>query len=220
MLDTTKLQIIVYKDDRLQEEVSRLSVPVNPARFSRKLQIKYNEEQEQGTHGANPSFNKTPAEEIQLEFLFDGTGVIDGKRDVRKQITEFKEAVYSFDGEIHRPKFLKLLWGELAFNCILKDLKIDYTLFKPDGSALRAILNATFMEVVEEELRAKKMRTSSPDLTHIRYVKEGDTLPLMAFQIYGNAALYMQVARFNGITNFRNLRPNMRIVFPPIDKTL
>ena len=220
MTDSNKLQIVVYKDDRFQDKVDSISVPVNPARFSRKLNIKYNEEQEQGTHGSNPSFNKTPAEEIQLEFLFDGTGVINGKKNVREEVAGFKEAVYNFDGEIHRPKFLKLLWGELSFNCVLKELKIDYTLFKPDGTALRAILSATFMEVVEEELRAKKMRTSSPDLTHIRYVKEGDTLPLMTYRIYGNAALYIQVARFNGISNFRNLQPNMRIVFPPLNKSV
>jgi hypothetical protein len=218
MADSDKLKIIVFKDEKLQQETDRISVPVNPAKFSRKLRIEYNEQQEQGTQGSNPSFNKTPAEEIQLEFLFDGTGVIDGQKNVRQQVTRFKEAVYSFDGEIHRPKFLKLLWGELAFNCVLKDLRIDYTLFKPDGTALRAVLNATFLEVIEDELRAKKMRTSSPDLTHIRYVKEGDTLPLMTHRIYGDASLYIQVAQFNGITNFRNLKPNMRIVFPPIIK--
>ncbi len=219
MHDHNKLKIIIYKDERLQEETGSVSVPVNPAQFSRKLKIKYNDQQEPGTQGNNPSFNQTPAEEIQLEFLFDGTGVIAGSRNVREQIDRFRKAVYSFDGEIHRPKYLKLLWGELSFNCVLKDLQIDYTLFKPDGTALRALLKATFSEVIEDELRARKMRTNSPDLTHVRYVKEGDTLPLMTFRIYGTPDLYLEVARYNGITSFRKLTPNMKILFPPIDKT-
>ncbi len=215
----SKLQIISYKDDRFQEKDQSISVPVNPDKYSRSIKVEYNQEQEQGTQGNNPPFNRTPPEELQFEFLFDGTGVVPGSKDIQAGIEEFKKTVYKIEGDIHRPNFLKLIWGDLSFNCVLKELKIDFTLFKPDGTPLRAMVNATFMQVVDEKRRSAEQGKNSPDLTHIRYVKEGDTLPYMSYKIYGDASYYIQVAKYNGLKNFRNIRPNMKIVFPPIDKT-
>jgi Contractile injection system tube protein len=215
----SKLQIISYKDDRFQEQDKSISVPVNPDKYSRSIKVEYNQEQEQGTQGNNPPFNRTPPEELQFEFLFDGTGVVPGSKDIQAGIEEFKKTVYKIEGDIHRPNFLKLIWGDLSFNCVLKELKIDFTLFKPDGTPLRAMVNATFMQVVDEKRRSAEQGKNSPDLTHIRYVKEGDTLPYMSYKIYGDASYYIQVAKYNGLKNFRNIRPNMKIVFPPIDKT-
>lgn len=213
----SKLQIISYKDDRFQQKDRSISVPVNPEKYSRSITVEYNQDQEQGTQGNNPPFSKTPPEELQFEFLFDGTGVVNGARNIQSGVEDFKKTVYRIEGDIHRPNFLKLLWGDLAFNCVLKQLKIDYTLFKPDGTPLRAMLNATFMQIVDEKRRSAEQGKNSPDLTHVRYTKEGDTLPYMSYKIYGDASLYIQVARYNGLTNFRNIPPNTRIVFPPID---
>ncbi len=214
----SKLKIIAYPDDRFQENGISISVPVNPGKYQLNYGIEYSEDQEQGTQGNNPPYSRTPPESIQFEFLYDGTGVVPGSGDVSSKVKEFKETVYKVDGEIHRPKFLKLLWGDLSFNCVLKDLKINYTLFKPDGTPIRALLNAAFLQIVEEERREAEQGNSSPDLTHVRFVKEGDTLPLMTYRIYGDPALYIQVAKYNGIRNFREIEPHTRIVFPPIEK--
>ncbi|HET8737251.1 MAG TPA: LysM peptidoglycan-binding domain-containing protein [Pricia sp.] len=216
-----KLKIIQYKDDKFKKKSGpEMDVPINPSKYSRNIAIKYNEDQEQGTQGNNPPYGKTPPEEMQFEFVFDGTGVVPDSGNVEEDVKKFKELVYAVDGEIHRPNFLKIIWGPLSFNGSLKSLTINYTLFKPNGVAIRANLNATFLCVLEEERRSVEMGNNSPDLTHIRYTKEGDTLPLMTYTIYKDASLYPHVAQYNGLTNFRNLKPNTRIVFPPIDRTL
>jgi hypothetical protein len=214
----SKLKIIAYPDDRFQEGGTSIDMPVNPGKYQIKYGVEYNEDQEQGTQGNNPPYSRTLPENIHFEFLIDGTGVVPGSRDVSTKVEEFKETVYKVDGEIHRPKFLKLLWGDLSFNCVLKDLKINYTFFKPDGTPVRALLHATFLQIVEEKRREAEQGYNSPDLTHVRYVKEGDTLPLMTYRIYGDPALYIQVAKYNGIRNFRDIAPHTRIVFPPIDQ--
>ncbi len=216
----SKLQITAYTNDRFQGKGESITVPVNPNKYDHTFRIVYNEDQEQGTQGNNPPYSRTPPEEIQFEFLYDGTGVVPGSSDIQGKIQQFKQTVYRVEGQIHRPNFLKLIWGDLSFNCVLKDLKISYTFFKPDGNPLRAMLLATFMHVVEERRRSAEQNHQSPDLTHVRYVKEGDTLPLMTYHIYGDPTLYLQVAKYNGISNFRALKPQTRIIFPPIDKTL
>jgi nucleoid-associated protein YgaU len=49
-------------------------------------------------------------------------------------------------------------------------------------------------------------------------VREGDNLPLLTYRIYGNAELYLEVARVNKLINFRRLRVGSRVAFPPVDK--
>jgi nucleoid-associated protein YgaU len=57
---------------------------------------------------------------------------------------------------------------------------------------------------------------TSPDLSHILTVRAGDILPLMCFDVYGSSAYYPQVARVNGLTEFRQLTPGTQLLFPPL----
>ena len=95
-------------------------------------------------------------------------------------------------------------------------MDITYKLFKPDGTPIRALVKAKFKGFVEDVLRVAKENNSSPDLTHVRMVKEGDTLPLMTFRIYGDSKYYLEVAKANKIQNFRKLKVGQEIFFPPI----
>ena len=41
----------------------------------------------------------------------------------------------------------------------------------------------------------------------------------MAFRIYGDASLYLEVARVNKLNDFRNIKAGDRISFPPLKKS-
>jgi len=101
---------------------------------------------------------------------------------------------------------------------VCSSLNITYKLFNPDGKPIRAICKVTIREVTEEEQRVLEENNHSPDLTHFRQVKRGDTLPLMCFKIYGDSKYYIQVAKVNKLNNFRNLAVGSEIFFPPFDK--
>jgi len=47
-------------------------------------------------------------------------------------------------------------------------------------------------------------------------VKDGDTLPLLCHRIYGDSGYYADVARFNGLSSFRRLKPGLALHFPPL----
>ncbi|MFN6944065.1 MAG: LysM peptidoglycan-binding domain-containing protein, partial [Cytophagaceae bacterium] len=121
-----------------------------------------------------------------------------------------------YKGGQHQPPCIKLTWGTMDFKCKLKSMNINYTLFKPDGSPLRAKINLSFVGTMDKESEEKLKSTSSPDLSHIRTVYEGDTLPLMCQKIYGDSSMYLKVAQVNNLVNFRNLEPGTEILFPPI----
>ncbi|MHC1775850.1 MAG: hypothetical protein AB9834_10605 [Lentimicrobium sp.] len=196
---------------------------INPEGYALSYKLKFSDAaQGQGSSGQQLKYEYTEPEEISFEFLFDNTGIIDGKpRDsIADDLKRFKEVVIDYKGDSHEPRHFKLVWGENSiFKGRVTELTISYKLFKPDGTPIRASANVKFKSSIEEQKRAAQEDNSSPDLTHLRKVKAGDTLPLMSYRIYGDPQYYLQVAEANGITNFRQLQPGTDLFFPPIEKT-
>jgi hypothetical protein len=231
-----KLRIKAYKDEQFSEEVAdgEFRTLVNPNKYSFKYKIEQNDDQASGTSTSAPRFNKILPEDLSLEFIFDRTGVItdygaagtsddktfkDEGSGIIDDIEKFKKVVFDYNGDEHKPNYLIISWGTLLFKGTLTEMDITYKLFKSDGTPLRATASAKFKGFVEDNLRVAKENNSSPDLTHIRMVKDGDTLPLMTFRIYGDSKYYLEVAKANNITNFRKLTVGRKIFFPPIVKT-
>jgi len=226
-----KLRIKAYSDEQFSEEVAdgEFQTLLNPESYKFNYKIEQNDEQASGTSAAAPRFNKALPEDLKLEFVFDRTGVVadysksggggnfsDDGNGIIDDIDHFKEVVFDYNGDEHRPNYLMIAWGALLFKGTLSEMDITFKLFKSDGTPLRAVANATFKGFVEDNLRVAMENNSSPDLTHIREVKDGDTLPLMTHRIYGDSKYYLEVAKANNITNFRKLQVGQRIFFPPL----
>jgi nucleoid-associated protein YgaU len=123
------------------------------------------------------------------------------------------------NGDIHQPNFLLIRWGDLTFSGRLKTLTVTYSLFDEAGDPIRAKLEAVFVEDKSAETIFREAGKNSPDVTHVRMVKSGDTLPLLCKQIYGSSAHYLDVARHNGLDDFRNLTPGRTLTFPPLQRS-
>ncbi|MFK0089580.1 hypothetical protein ACIQUS_20070 [Pseudomonas sp. NPDC090755] len=194
---------------------------INPETYSLEYKVKTAEGQGQGTSGTQQKFAYTLPEELTFEFLFDSTGIIDGKANkdgVFEEIEHFRKLLTEYRPDSHEPFHLKLIWGHLIFKGRAVELGITYKLFNPGGQPIRAVARAKFKGSMEEQRRIAKEDRRSPDLTNVRVVKAGDTLPLMCFKIYGDPRYYLDVARINHLSNFRALVPGQALVFPPIQK--
>lgn len=200
------------------------TVWINPATYTHDYTISYADRQAPGSNGPSPEFNKVGRESISFDLIFDATGVIpppipgtplpaDG---VAGLIDTFTKLTTTVNGDIHRPNYLKLSWAQLQFQCVLSKLNITYTLFKPDGTPLRAKLAVTFLSYSSEKQLAAEGNFHSPDVTHLVTVLAGDTLPALCHRIYGSSTYYLKVAEFNALPSFRQLRPGMQLVFPPL----
>jgi hypothetical protein len=223
--ELTKLKIIAYRDNKFTLIVGDgiFSSLLNPEKYAFKYKVEYTESQGQGTSASQPKYVRSVPEDLNLEFLFDRTGIIKGHSNdlevgIVADIERFKRIVFDYNGDEHKPNYLMIGWGTLLFKGILAEMTIEYKLFSPEGVPLRAVVKASFKGIVEDLLRLAKENNNSPDLTHVRIVKEGDTLPLMTFRIYGDSKYYLQVAAANNLTNFRRLQSGQHIKFPPIEK--
>ena len=213
------------------EETDEIKVMFNPESYSLKYENVYESAQGPNTSGRAVKYSLSKPQNLSLKFILDDTGVADsglagaslvgnilGKKDVYKQVNRFLKLTHDMDGKIHEPKFLKIEWGDLNFDCRLQSVDVKYTLFNRSGQPIRAELDTVFISDIQDSKRVKKENKSSPDLTHSRIIKSGDKLPLMAQEIYGDSAYYIQLARANNLNNFRRLKTGTRINLPPIKK--
>jgi hypothetical protein len=214
-----KLLIKSYeKADFSGQAIGQFESYVNPNEITLAYEMEYDAAQGSGTTGSRMNFKKVKPGEMSLTFFIDGTGANGKLIDVQQKVEEF-QTVTGYNGNIHRPNYLKVVWGTLQVKrCVLKSASIAYKLFKPDGVPLRAVITATFTDSSDDQTRVALAQDQSPDLTHVRQVKAGDNLPMMCFTIYGDPHYYLEVARANRIDAFRTLRPGTKIFFPPLEK--
>ncbi len=220
-----KLAIQPYKDTKLQQKIgSPFVVMINPDKYSRTFAVQLSEQQAMGTSAGAPGYVKSLPETIKLEFIFDGTGAVPNgltpgaPKPVDNWLKEFREVTFNYNGNIHSTNYLMINWGSLVFKCRLEQFTVDYTLFKEDGTPLRAKVNATFKEYTDAETASIEAGNSSPDLSHVHTFIAGDSLHLLCHKIYDDPNLFLEVAKYNGILNYRNIAPGTTVHFPPLKK--
>lgn len=230
-----KLKIKAYSNDaRRGIPQKTFEVMFNPTSYSFKHESQFSERQALNVQGRRQTFIFNKSKELSMDLIIDGThvaaqGVLTGgikgffalsTKGVRDQVESFLQTCWKVQGNTHQPNKLKIQWGSKeAFKCMLKSAEVNYTLFDKGGNPLRAEIKAAFVDDTSDDERTIRAGLNSPDLTHIRIVKSGDTLPQMALQIYGDARMYIKVAEANKLDDFRNLIPGQEIYFPPIDKS-
>jgi hypothetical protein len=220
-----KLKIKAYK--RINRELSDLidtfEAMFNPESFTQKFEILYGKAQPIGSSDKQQRFAKNLPGDLSLKLLLDGTGTTDigilpfqTTQKVSERVKKFLDLTFYMNGNIHEPTYLKVEWGDLIFSCRLSSVDINYSNFDRDGSALRATLDIKLVSDQSIEKLNKIEGKNSPDLSHARIVKAGDTLPLLSKEIYGSSTYYLWVAKANDLDDIRNLNPGQQLFFPPL----
>ncbi len=231
-----KLRIESYEDAAFETKAKKVQgtfiALINPETYSTRERVEFCDTQAPGRSKPILKFNKMPAQEMNFDFLFDGTGVITAgtaagigflnpfakTATVTDQLADFKKRVFQYEGEVHKPYYLKIYWGTLLLKCVLTSIDIEYKLFNTDGAPIRAIAKCGFKEIIDEPLLLRTEKKSSPDVTHQRIVKASDRLDLMTHTIYNNQRYISQVAVFNSLDGFRNIKAGTTLYFPSIEK--
>ncbi len=222
MQSLVKLKISAYKDPACKGAMSDSIVAfLNPSDYKRSLTVDYSPDQVLGSPANTLGFKSMGQSDLSLSFFVDGTGVVKlpaGFTSVDAYIKKFTDLVAKYQGDIHRPYYLLIIWGGLTFTGVCSKIDVSYSLFDPSGKALRATIDVDFTQSIDHKTKTQAAATSSPDLTHMRTVNAGDTLPLMSYRIYGDSSHYIQVAKANGLSSFLDIKPGDEIYFPPLTK--
>lgn len=212
------LQITGYEDENFQSKVAGpYKLMLNPESLKWDRKVDYTDVQPLGTSDSSPEYQKTPSGTLSFEFVIDCTGVVDSSRtDMVTEMTTFENIVYRFNGQIHKPNYVTIQWGNsIEFNGVLQSFNTSYTLFRGDGTPIRAKINVSFLSYVAPNTLKKLDNRQSPDVTHMISVVAGDSLPRICRSVLGDDAFTVPVAKFNKLNKFRRLT-QMTLIVPPI----
>ena len=106
-------------------------------------------------------------------------------------------------------------WGVFRFVAYITNMTQKFTMFKPDGTPVRAQVDVSFTQYVDREDYPNQNPTSSGGLINqIRKVIAGDRLDTIAYEVYGDATKWRLIASYNHIKNPLAIRPGMQLVIP------
>jgi hypothetical protein len=215
-----KMKIFTFTTEKFEEDKkgtpAEFVLMFNPTTYTSKYEVVYEPAQGKGNTAATNKIGKVKPRDFTFEFIIDGTGVTGQEVDVQAKIDDFLKAAVLTVQATHRPHFLRLNWGKLTLDTVLKTADVAITLLDSQGKPLRAKITAVFTENIEDTLRVRQDGHSSPDLTHLRKVNTDSKLPIMAEKEYREHTYYLSVARANNLNNFRRLNIGSQIKLPPI----
>jgi len=192
-------------------------VMFNPETVDEKTEYQYDTTKPFGTDASELKFKHVENSQLIFEFLVDGTGASGDKREVMSEIESFRTTT-GFNGDHHQPNYLALIWGTFIFQGYLTSLSVKYTLFRPNGTPLRAKLSCTFFASTTNVLRLLGMKLFSPDLTHTHLVRANDRLDNLSQRYYKSPRHHVSIAQANGLTSIRTLAEGSTLFLPPLEK--
>ena len=190
---------------------SPVPVMFNPPEYQ--LQ-KSNQFAEIGIPGLGSSlvqFVRGTAQTLTMTLFFDTS---DTGRDVRRH-TALVLALTDLDPAAAPPALL-VLWGSLAFPCVLETVTQRFTRFDAAGLPLRAELDVSLKghDLLSDLLGSIPLL--SADKAKQYTVREGDTLAGIAARECDDPRRWREIARANGIDNPLVLAPGTSLLLPRI----
>ena len=176
-------------------------------------------------------FIRGDAETLTLELFFDSTADGTGKDAVAvtEKVVAFQKLV-AIDGGMHTPPLVVVTWGEdfpgpamgnyeaaaPEFKAIVLSVGRRFTLFNPDGKPLRAVVSVALKQYATMEEQIAAINFQSSDHTRTHTVSDGETLPLIAHDAYGDAGKWRVIAAHNNLSDARVLIPGTALELPPL----
>ena len=108
-------------------------------------------------------------------------------------------------------------WGSVDLpKSVPVSLTIQYILFHPNGEPIRATVE---LELAQAEKAQQGQNPTTRAIAGLRVhrVLDGDSLPSIAYDAYGDATRWRPIAEANGIDNPLSLRRGSELTIPRLD---
>ncbi len=121
---------------------------------------------------------------------------------------EAKEKVTKSLYESHHPPKCKFIWGRFqSFEAYVESVDTTFTMFLQDGTPVRARVKLKLKQIEETGLYPPQNPTTRSVARKTWVVREGQRLDWIAYQEYGDPALWRYLAQANDLDDPRDLRP-------------
>lgn len=219
-----KLTIEIDKDDFSKKSLSalkepRFSVQYNPTTISY-AKIVDMSDKEQSSAKDTVQISKVQKRTLTLDLIFDTATHPDLTVQNVKQLTQPFELltqpiIKKPNDPNGRPPYITFTWADESIRGFFKSFAQEFTLFSNLGVPQRAKVTLEFVEFVEPEQQAKEEGSGDPE--HYYHVRDGETLQLIAHRVFGNQNYWRNIASYNNMQSFRDLKAGMKLMLPAIN---
>ena len=219
-----KAKLEVHAEDAKGDLPKDVSFLFNPEAIRVTKALKPREQRQAGQDAAHLQF--TGGDSLKLEFgeiLFD---TFEDRTSVYSTHVQGLEKLIHVNEDLHRPPRVLFVWGQGFGDAggkintgtwYITALDVNYIMFLPNGTPVRAKCKLTLTEVPDDSNPSKSVK-NSPDTAHVHLVSRGDSLQAIAYEEYDDSSQWRRIAEANGIDDPLGLSPGQRLLIPPILK--
>ena len=126
-----RMKIQAYSDENFSKKTGEpFEIMINPETYSHSYGISYTDRNKLGSNAQASDFNQVAKEKLSFKIVLDSTGVVplsesNKGKDVKQMIKDQKAIVYDYQGKIHQPYFVELIWGVLLFKGRLINVELN-----------------------------------------------------------------------------------------------
>ncbi len=190
----------------------------NPFEYTVTKTNTYKEERKNRSDVPGFEFEKAGPQTLKLNLIFD---TFESDEDVSlktNKLWKLMESKTRREGNRNRkvpPPEVAFEWGVFRFVAVITSMTQQFTLFKPDGTPVRAHVEVTFTQHKDLEDYPNQNPTSGGgDIERVWRVIAGDRIDTIAYAVYGDATRWRTIADYNRLDNPLDLRAGQQLIIP------
>lgn len=201
----------------------------NPTEFSVTKTNNWTFKEIKGNSFPPPEFAGGAPRELSVNLLFDSS-LLPPKQSVMSVCDDLFKMMevpggQQAAGPKSAPAFLTFSWGKYqGFKAACTSLVVAYQLFNQNGEPIRADVRMTLKQTEPASTASASTANSttnpsthSAGLQGLHTVRDGDSLPSIAYEAYGDATRWRSIAEANGVDNPLHLRRGMALTLPRLE---
>jgi hypothetical protein len=193
-----------------------VEVQFNPSEYSIDSGATYAVMPVPGLQTPIQQFIRGDADQLTLELFVDETSSRNaGKESVKSRLETLRTFV-RINASLHAPPVCQFVWGDLTFVGTVVSLRERQVMFSTNGNPVRARVTLVLRAYKSAEVQMRELRLESPDRTHVRVLREGETLSTIANEAYGDPRAWRPIAEANDIDRPRFVPPGTALKIPAL----
>lgn len=211
----------IYEVDESGEEKSggvSVACMFNPFEYSVSKSNTYREEARNRSDAPTFEFARAGPQTLRLNLIFDTYEAGEDVTLTTNELWRLMETRTRQEGDRNQkipPPEVAFEWGVFRFVAVITNMTQRFTLFKQDGTPVRARVDVTFTQHRDLNDYPRQNPTSGGgDVERVWRVVAGDRLDTIAYEVYGDAAKWRLIAEHNQIVDPLILRAGQQLTIP------
>ncbi len=208
---------IINLDDPREKPIECL---FNPNQYTFSKSNTWSRKEVKGKNVPQLEFGGGDSMSLSMQLFFDTYTTGEDVRQTTNRIWKLmniNERLTDMTSIKGRPPMVEFQWGTtLSFKAVITNIIQKFTIFRYDGTPVRATLDVTFMQAKDAgKYPGQNPTTIGKPGYKRRVVREGDTIDWIAYDEYGESAMWRLIAETNNLDNPEKLKPGQVLAIAP-----